>query len=334
MLSGVGICNLDADIHVVDKHDARLIAGERLANAVGVHGDLVAVFDLAVDGGGEIGVVGDKHAGGHDVVLSLGNQVVGDGDRISGVICENGNFGRASFGVDTDDRAAQAFGGGNEDVARTGDHVDRLEALIFIAVCEQCDGLCTADGPHLGHAKQLAGSQDGRVRPAVVVGLRRRGDDEGLHTSFLSWDDVHQHRRRVDGVAPGDVKTDARNRNPLLADNAAGKNFNSLVIRLLSSVERAHAPDGLLQSRADVVFQRSFRGIDNLRWNAHGCRTNTVKLLGVLHRRFHTTGCHVIDNGLDRGNHRINVCRTTRQHSTQSGGGGSLTAKINSGQHN
>ena len=66
--------------------------------------------------------------------------------------------------------AEQPLGGGDVDVARAGDHVDRrqLGAVgVDAAVREQRDRLRAADRPHLVDAEQRGSGQDRRVRQAA-----------------------------------------------------------------------------------------------------------------------------------------------------------------------
>ena len=121
------------------------------------------------------------------------------------------------LGVDADLRAADPLGGGDVDVAGAGDHVDRrqLGAVgVGAAVGQQRDGLRAADGPHLVDAEQRGGGQDGRVRQAAELGLRRAGDHQRVDAGGLRGHDVHHDARRVDGVAAGHVEPDALDRAP------------------------------------------------------------------------------------------------------------------------
>ena len=137
---------------------------------------------------------GDQHAGRHLVVLGLADQVGGDVHRVGGVVGEDRDLGGPGLGVDADLRPADPLGGGDVDVARPGDHVDRrqLGAVgVGAAVRQQRDGLRAADGPHLVDAEQAGGGQDGRVRQAAELGLRRAGDDQRVHPCGLRGHDVH-----------------------------------------------------------------------------------------------------------------------------------------------
>ena len=128
--------------------------------------------ELGVDGVGERDAVGDQHAGGDDVVLGLADQVGRDVHRVGGVVGQDGDLGGAGLGVDADLGPADPLGGGDVDVARAGDHVDRrqLGAVgVGAAVGQQRHRLRAADRPHLVDPEQRGRGQDGRVRQAAEV---------------------------------------------------------------------------------------------------------------------------------------------------------------------
>ena len=110
-------------------------------------------------------------------------------------------------------------------VAGAGDQVDgraRRPAAGIGAVGQQRDGLRAADRVDLVDAEQCARRQDRRVRPAVVVALRRRHHRDRPDPGDLGRDDVHDHARRVDGPAAGHVQADPAHRDPALARPPAG----------------------------------------------------------------------------------------------------------------
>ena len=77
-----------------------------------------------------------------------------------------------------------ALGGGDVDVAGAGDHVDR--GALVGAVGEHRQRLGAADRVHLGDAEQRAGGEDGRVRQAAEL-LLRRGRDRDLGSTPAAW---------------------------------------------------------------------------------------------------------------------------------------------------
>ena len=167
----------------------------------------------------------DQHAGGHLVVFGLADQVGGDVHRVGGVVGQDRDLGGAGLGVDADLRAADPLGGGDVDVARPGDHVDRSQFRsvgVGSAVRQQSDGLSAADGPHLIDAEQAGGGQDGGMRQAVELRLRWARNDQRVHACGLGGHDVHHHAGRVDGVAAGHVQPDTLDRHPAFGDRCAG----------------------------------------------------------------------------------------------------------------
>ena len=125
MLGGVGVDRADAGVEVVDEHDRRLASGQRGRDPLDVHGGFQLASEFAVGGVGQLDAGGDQHAGGHLVVLGLADQVGGDVRRVGGVVGEDRDLGGPGLGVDADLRTADPLGGGDVDVARAGDHVDR-----------------------------------------------------------------------------------------------------------------------------------------------------------------------------------------------------------------
>src|SRR5690606_31553881 len=114
------------------------------------HGELGV--DSGVDGVGQGGRIGDQHAGGEHIVFGLADQVGGHVHRVGGGVGQHGDLGGTGLGVDTHQATAQSLGGGDVDIARAGDQVDRLErgpVGVGAAVGQQRHGLRATDGPHL-----------------------------------------------------------------------------------------------------------------------------------------------------------------------------------------
>ena len=196
-------------------------------------------------------------------MLGLADQIGRDVHRVGGVVGEDRDLGRPGLGVDADLRAADPLGRGDVDVARPGDHVDRREfgaVGVGAAVGQQRDGLRAADRPHLVDAEQRRRGEDGRVRQAVEIGLRRAGDDQRVHARGLRGHHVHHHARRVDGVAARHVEADPLDRHPALGDGRAGRERRGGVGAPLIGVHGAGAFDRDLQRGAHVgVRARSAR---------------------------------------------------------------------------
>ncbi len=113
-------------------------------------------------------------------MFGLADQIGGEPAWVGALVGDDGDFGRTGDGVDADDAGDHALGGGDEDVARAGDLVNRIAQDVAVlrlaalgAVCEHGDGLSAADRVHLVHAEDGAGGEDGLVRQAV--GLLRLG---------------------------------------------------------------------------------------------------------------------------------------------------------------
>ena len=173
VLGGVGVDDGEALLEVGDEDGRRLLAGQRGADPVDVLGQRDLPFELDVDRVGQRDRVGDQDGRGQRVVLGLADQVGGDVHRVGAGVGQHRDLGRAGLGVDADDAAHQALGGGDVDVARPGDQVDRLDAELGVAVGEQGDRLRPADRVDLVDAEQRARGQDRRVRPAAELLLRR-----------------------------------------------------------------------------------------------------------------------------------------------------------------
>ena len=152
MLGGVGVDHPHAGVDVVDEHGRGLHAGQRLGDPPPVHGGLELAGQLGVGGIGQCDAVGDQHAGGHHIVFGLADHVGGDVRRAGGVVGQDRDLGGAGLGVDADLGPADPLGGGDVDVARPGDHVDRRQFRavgVDAAVGQQRNCLRAADGPHL-----------------------------------------------------------------------------------------------------------------------------------------------------------------------------------------
>ena len=88
-----------------------------------VRGGLQLIGDLDINGVRQCSAVGDQDAGGHLVVPAW---LIRSAATCAGsaVVGQDGDLGGPGLGVDPDERAADALGGGDVDVAGAGDHVD------------------------------------------------------------------------------------------------------------------------------------------------------------------------------------------------------------------
>ena len=232
---------------------------------------------------------GHQHRGGERVVLGLGDQVGGDVVGVGRAVGEDRDLGRSRLGVDPDDPAHEALGGGDVDVARTGDDVDRLAERLAVHVVgagrtvgEHPDRLRAADGVHLVDAEERAGGEHDRVGQAALVLLRRRRHGQRADAGRLRGDDVHDDRRRVHRQPARDVQPDATDRDPPLPDLRAGCELDGEVGGPLGTVHLADAPDGLLERRPDLRVEHPDRGSDHVRGHPQVLRADAVEPLGEV----------------------------------------------------
>ena len=107
------------------------------------------------------------------------------------------------------------------------------------AVGEHREGLRAADRVHLGDAEQRAGGEDGGVRQAAELLLRRGGDGDLLDAGRLRRDDVHDHGRRVGDEAAGDVDAGPLDRDEPGGNAEAGRGLGVPALRELRLVDHA-----------------------------------------------------------------------------------------------
>ena len=323
-------------VHTGHQDAAGLRAAQRGRDALGVLGARDLPLELGVHRVGQLDRVGDQHARRERVVLGLADQVGGDVHRVGGAVGEDGDLGRAGLGVDADQPAQQALRRGQVDVARPGDHVDRLEhgaVGVRAAVGEQCHGLRAADRPHLGDAQQRGRGQDRRVRPAAEAGLRRRADHERLDARGLRRHDVHHHARRVDREPARRVQPDPAHRHPALGDRAAGHDLGGDVVAPLVVVHRTRPLDGLLESRPHIGVKAVERLLQVFVGHPHGGRPDVVETLRVHEGRLDATLPHVLHDRPDPMQHRVHVGLGAREHAAQLGRGRDATTQVGAAQH-
>ena len=102
VLGGVGVDDREAGRDVRDEDRARLRAGERGADALGVLGGRDLPLELGVDRVRERVAGGDQHGRGRRVVLGLGDQVRGDVHRVRRLVGEHRDLGGPGLAVDPD----------------------------------------------------------------------------------------------------------------------------------------------------------------------------------------------------------------------------------------
>jgi hypothetical protein len=182
-------------------------------------------------------------------VLGLADQVGRDVLGVGAVVGEDGDLGGSGLGVDADQPLDEPLGGGDIDVARSGDEGDRVATLE--AMGETGDGLRTTHRIDLVNPQQSARREDGRMGPAVVIHLRWARHREGSDTGNLRGNHVHDHAARVDRQSPGDIEADPVHRHPSLGDRAATGDHRDLVAALLVGVDESGSADRLLQGTTD-----------------------------------------------------------------------------------
>ena len=316
MLGGVGVDDVETDLDVVDEDDGGLAPGERLADALGVLGRGDPSRDGGLHGLGEVGAVGDEDGGGQGVVLGLADEVGGDVLGVGGRVGEDRDLGGAGLGVDADESLEQPLGGGDPDVAGTGDEVDRVEVLVAVEpVREGRDGLGAAHRPHLVDLEQRARGEDRRVRPAAVVLLGRARHGERPDAGEQGRDDVHDDTARVDGTAAGDVEADPVDGHPALGHGAAGGDRGGRVGAALLGVDDAGAADGLLQRGPDLRVEDVEGGGDDVGGHAQRRRADAVEALGRVEHGRGAAGGDVVAHGADGGQRCLDVELGTGQAS-------------------
>jgi hypothetical protein len=152
------------------------------------------------------------------VVLGLRKEVHRHPVGVGLTIADDQYLRRAGDHVDADDAEDAALGRGDVGVAGADDLVDLRNGLRAIGQCR--DRLRAADGEYAVDAGQRCGSQYQRV----LLARRRRYDhDQFADAGDARRNGVHQHRRRVRGLAAGHVEADAVERRDLLAKHGAAR---------------------------------------------------------------------------------------------------------------
>ena len=348
VLGGIGVDHRDAGRDVVDQDDPGLPTGQRGGHPLGVLGRGHPAYQRGFDTGGKILAVGDEHRRGKNVVLGLADQIRGNMLGIGAVVGQHRNLGRPRLGVDTDHALQQALGGGDVDVARTGDQSDRFTdngagrrgavgAGLAGAVGEHGDRLSASDGVDLVDTEELAGSQDGRggvpgERPGVVP-LRRAGDGNRGHTGNLRRDHVHDDTAGVDRDPPGDVEADPVNRQPPLDDGSAGSHLRGRVDPALVLVNDPHPTNGLGQRRPHVWVEPFQSGLQDLGRHPQVGRSDPVESLPQVAQRLGPTVAHVVTDRSNRSQRRLDVELGAGQRLSKGASIESTATQVDPGDH-
>ncbi len=256
----------------------------------------------------------------------------GDVRGVGGGVREDRDLGGPGLRVDADPALEQALGGGDVDVAGAGDQVDR--AALLGPVREHRDRLGAAGRVHLVHAEQGAGGEDGRVRQAAELRLRRGGDGDAVDAGLLRGDHVHDDGGRVDRQATGYIQADALDRDPALGDRAAGDDLGGDVRAALLAVDDPGAPDRLLQGGPDGRVQLRERPLKRLGGHPDTLDGDPVEPMGVLDQRGRPTMAHVLADGphLLQGGFHVEL-GTGQQVAQGAALGEGIAAQIDSGDH-
>ena len=135
-------------------------------------------------------------------MLGLADQVGGDVHRVGGVVGQDGDLGRAGLGVDADHAAQQPLGRGDLDVARAGDHVDRLATSLVAGrrsrrrPASRSPGRRRPRRPRRRRAarRRRAPGASGRPPLSFCGGLATTSERDPGH---LGRHDVHHHAGRI-----------------------------------------------------------------------------------------------------------------------------------------
>ena len=202
---------------------------------------------------------------------------------VGAAVAHDHNLGGAGNHVDVYLPEHHALGGGDIDIAGADNLVDPGDAVS--PVSQRCHGLSAAD------AKRAIHSGDVRSGQHQIVHQPFRGrhhHDEFTDARDLGRNGVHQHRRRIGGLASRYIQTDAIQRRDLLTKERAvglgvapGFNFLPLVIT-------AHARRRLFQSRTlisgDFLRRLGKASFWNLQRRGRG-RSPTIEACGVIEQR-------------------------------------------------
>ena len=228
-----------------------------------------------------------EHAGRHRVVLGLADQVGGDEPGVGRVVGDDGDLGGSGLAVDRHGALQVALGRGDVDVAGAGDEVDRLDRAAGGGgpVRQHRECLGAADGVDLVDAEDRARGQDRRVRQAVLVGLRRRGERDGADAGDLGGYRVHHHRADQRRKATRHVQPDPSHRHDAAFHRGAVGHLGDDGLLELGRTGATQSLDGRLESGADVGVERvggsrQLGGVDPQRRGPH-----PVEAFAVLETR-------------------------------------------------
>ena len=318
VFGGVRVGCGDGLLKIGGDHNGGLLTCEGRGHALVIEGDGVELLHLLIHRAGQLRRIRDEHGSRHDVVLGLGDEVVGHLGGVGRGVGEHGDLRGTGLRVDAHHRTHEALGGGDEDVAGAGDHVDGLEPLVTVG--EEGHRLRTTDGPHLVHPEEGAHGKHRGVRVAAVILLRRRGHHEVLRPGGLGRNHVHDDRRRVHRLTAGNVEADAGNGNKLLCHRRTGGEGDRHIVGALRLVDGTDPPNGGVERRAEVGGKVGRRLVAHLTRNFQTRRADAVELLPILQRRLGAAAGDVFDDGPHRVQHGIDGLMATRHDPPQLSG--------------
>ena len=337
MFGGVGVGRVDGLVETVGQHDGRLGAGQRRVDTLGVLGTRHAVLEALLHLVGNLGGVGEQHGTGELIVLGLADEVGGQQARVGGFVGDDADFGGAGNRVNAHECGDQRLGGGNEDVARAGDLVNRIAQDVAVlrlaalgAVCEHGNGLSAADRVYLVNTEDGAGGEDGLVRQAfLIVAGGRGGDGQRFDAGGLGRHSVHDDGARVDGLAAGHIQADALNRNPAFGHAGAFGEVGVEVLRHLVGGHGAGAAHRFLDGGAHFGVERGQGVLDRLDRHAQVLGTHVIELLLEVAQGSGAAFFDIVQNRTHQiGGFGSTHC-STRHRGKQFGTGQVLTTQVN-----
>ena len=248
-----------------------------------------------------------------------------------------GVFGRPCDGVNADDAGDHTLGGSHENVARTGDLVDRIAQDLTVlrlgalgTVGEHGHGLGAADRIDFIHAKDGAGGENGLVGKTVgIVAARRGRDGEGFDACGLCRHHVHDDGARIHGFAARHIQADALHRNPALGHTGSFGQIGVERGRYLGGGYGARTAHGLLAGGTPLRVEFVDGGLHDLDRHAQVLGANMVELLREIAKGRSAAGLHVVENRLHEFSGLVGAHLRAR-HSIQHFGSGQLpTTQIN-----
>ncbi len=305
-------------VHVTHLHHRATVGQRRADHVLARH-----VFDELVDAAAhavEIGCVrADQDRLCEFVMLGLREQVHRDPVGIGRAIGQHENFRRAGDHVDADDAEHAALRGGDIRIARADDFIDLRDRRR--AMRKRADGLRATDREHTVDAGDLRRCQHQRVLHTI---RRRHDHDHFRDAGHLRRNGVHQHRRRVSGLAARDVDADPVERRDLLTQHRAVSLGEGKAVRaaflLLPLVVDPYAVGRLLQRMATRVRQTGERRLQfclrHLQ-RGHAAGIQAVEPVRVFEHGGVAARLHVSENGRGRAVDRLVFGGFEREHGHQ-----------------